>query len=198
MGSRSGGGWQDTGPVDDASDPVLPLVLGRVSNGEFLPAAAGAADIRLGRAVLERATSAADALAMDRRLFLQTAGGMAALLTMINLAACTSQSRPSASPTRKPSGKPGGSYEVPPPEQLPECRAALGSRGEFIVDVHTHHVMPSLPWRRTAPATLRLRPVPVPAARTPAHPLTCREPARCTHRTPLAHHTPGAALSAPP
>src|SRR5260370_21989828 len=106
MGSRSGGGWQDTGPVDDASDPVLPLVLGPVSNGEFLPAAAGAADIRLARAVLERATSAADALAMDRRLFLQTARGVAAPLTKINLPACTSQSRPSATPTRHPTGKP--------------------------------------------------------------------------------------------
>ena len=141
---RSGG---DTGPVERDSDPILPLVLGPVSNGEFLPAAAGAADIRLARAVLERAARAADALAMDRRLFLQTAGGMAALLTTINLAACTSQSRPSASPGRKP----GGSYAVPPPEQLPECKAALSSRGEFIVDVHTHHVMPICPGGRQHP-----------------------------------------------
>ena len=177
------------------SDPVLPLVLGQVSNGEFLPAAAGAADIRLARAVLERATSAADALAMDRRLFLQTAGGMAALLTMINLAACTSQSRPSASPTRKPSGKPGGSYEVPPPEQLPECRAALGSRGEFIVDVHTHHVMPSLPWRRTAPATLRLVLDMVPADCTAANPLTCVDRAAYLHDMFLASDTTVALLS---
>src|ERR1700674_3395847 len=121
------------------------------SNGEFLPLAAAPADVRLARAVLDRAAAAADALAMDRRLFLQTAGGMAALLTTINLAACTSQAHTAARPTT-----PGGSYRTPSPEQLPECRAALGSRGEFIVDVHTHHVMPSLPWRTTAPDTLRL------------------------------------------
>ena len=61
-------------------DIRLPLVLGPVSNGEFMPAAASAADIGLARAVIGRAARAADALGMDRRLFLQTAGGMAALL----------------------------------------------------------------------------------------------------------------------
>ena len=71
-------------------DVRLPLVPGPVSNGEFLPLAAAPADVRLARAVLDRAAAAADALAMDRRLFLQTAGGMAALLTTINLAACSS------------------------------------------------------------------------------------------------------------
>jgi hypothetical protein len=136
-------------------DVRLPLVLGPVSNGEFLPLAAGPADVRLARAVLDRAAAAADALAMDRRLFLQTAGGMAALLTTINLAACTSQAHTSARASARPA-TPGGSYRTPPPEELPGCQEALGSRGEFIVDVHTHHVMPSLPWRTTAPATLRL------------------------------------------
>jgi len=189
---RSGG---DTGPVERDSDPILPLVLGPVSNGEFLPAAAGAADIRLARAVLERAARAADALAMDRRLFLQTAGGMAALLTTINLAACTSQSRPPASPGRKPSRKPGGSYAVPPPEQVPECKAALSSRGEFIVDVHTHHVMPSLPWRTTAPATLRLVLDMVPADCTAANPLTCVDRAAYLHDMFLASDTTLALLS---
>ena len=77
--------WGDTGQmaVDD-DDVRLPLVLGPVSNGEFLPLAAAPADVRLARAVLDRAAAAADALAMDRRLFLQTAGGMAALLATIN------------------------------------------------------------------------------------------------------------------
>ena len=83
---ESGG---DTEQMADDDDVRLPLVLGPVSNGEFLPLAAGPADVRLARAVLDRAAAAADALAMDRRLFLQTAGGMAALLTTINLAACT-------------------------------------------------------------------------------------------------------------
>jgi hypothetical protein len=138
----------------DEDDVRLPLALGPVSNGEFLPLAATPADVRLARAVLDRAASAAEALAMDRRRFLQTAGGMAALLTTINLAACSSPAHTPARSSARPT--PGGSYRTPPPEELPECQAALGSRGEFIVDVHTHHVMPSLPWRTTAPDTLRL------------------------------------------
>ena len=170
----------------------LPLVLGPVSNGEFLPLAATPADVRLARAVLDRAGMAAKALAMDRRLFLQTAGGMAALLTTINLAACTSQSRTSASV--RPA-TPGGSYRTPPPEQLPECQAALGSRGEFIVDVHTHHVMPSLPWRTTAPDTLRLVLDMVPPDCTAANPLTCVDRAAYLHDMFLASDTTVALLS---
>jgi hypothetical protein len=59
-------------------DIRLPLAPGPVSNGEFMPAAASPAEIRPARAVIGRAARAADALGMDRRLFLQTAGGMAA------------------------------------------------------------------------------------------------------------------------
>jgi hypothetical protein len=66
----------------------LPVVLGPVSNGEFLPAAASRSDVRLAEAVLQRAAAAADRLGIDRRRFLQTAGGMAALLGTLNLAAC--------------------------------------------------------------------------------------------------------------
>jgi hypothetical protein len=96
-------------------------VLGPVSNGEFLPPAAAPADVGLARAVLDRAASAADALAIDRRLFLQTAGGMAALLTTINLAACTSQAHTSArslgpaghSRRQVPDAAAGGAARVP-------------------------------------------------------------------------------------
>jgi hypothetical protein len=175
--------------VDD-DDIRLPLVLGPASNGEFLPLAAAPGDVRLARAVLDRAAAAADALAMDRRLFLQTAGGMAALLTTINLAACTSQAHTAARPAT-----PGGSYRTPAPEQLPECRAALGSRGEFIVDVHTHHVMPSLPWRTTAPGTLRLVLDMVPPDCTAANPLTCVDRAAYLHDMFLASDTTVALLS---
>src|SRR5580700_5948298 len=123
----------------------LPVILGPVSNGEFLPAAASPGDVRLAEAVLRRAATAADRLGIDRRRFLQTAGGMAALLGTLNLAACA------GSGNRR-----GGSYSTPPPEDLQGCEHALGSRGEFIFDVHTHHIMPSLPWRTTAPAALKL------------------------------------------
>ncbi len=168
------------------------MVLGPVSNGEFLPLSAGPADVRLARAVLERAAAAAQALAMDRRLFLQTAGGMAALLTTINLAACSSQA--STSTSARPA-TPGGHYRTPPPEQLPECADALGSRGEFIVDVHTHHVMPSLPWRTTAPDTLRLVLDMVPPDCTAANPLTCVDRAAYLHDMFLVSDTTVALLS---
>ena len=191
LGERGG----DTEQMADDDDIRLPLVLGPVSNGEFLPLAAGPADVRLARAVLDRAAAAADALAMDRRLFLQTAGGMAALLTTINLVACTSQARTSARPTTARPTTPGGHYRTPSPEQLPECQEALGSRGEFIVDVHTHHVMPSLPWRTTAPDTLRLVLDMVPPDCTAANPLTCVDRAAYLHDIFLASDTTVALLS---
>lgn len=175
---------------------MLPMVLGPVSNGEFLPAAAGPGHVRLAGAALRRAAAAADALAMDRRLFLQTAGGMAALLATIDLAACSGQPAPGATRQRgKPGRGPGGRYRTPPPEQLPECEAVLGSRGEFIFDVHTHHVMPSLPWRTMAPATLRLVLDMVPPDCAAANPLTCVDRAAYLHDMFLASDTTVALLS---
>src|SRR5215472_16691088 len=103
----------------DADRPRLPLVLGPVSNGEFLPAAAGAGDLRIAEAVLARAAAAADRLRVDRRRFLQSAGGMAALLGALNVAGC-------AGPARRLAGGAhhGGHYRVPPPEHLPACEHA--------------------------------------------------------------------------
>jgi len=170
---------------------ALPLVLGPVSNGEFLPAAAGPGDVQLAEAVLDRAAAAADRLGLDRRRFLQTAGGMAALLGVVNLAACSGPGRRLAG--HSPS--PGGSYHVPPPENLPACEHALRSRGEFIVDVHTHHVMPSLPWRRTAPDTLRLVLDMVPPDCTASNPLTCVDRSAYLHDVFLASDTTVALLS---
>jgi len=182
-------------------EPVrLPLVLGPVSNGEFLPRAAGPADIRLAEAVLSRADVAARRLGVDRRWFLQTTGGMAALLATLNVAACTGGlgRRP---PVRRVAGgrlaspSPGGSYRVPPPEDLGACQHALSGRGEFIVDVHTHHVMPRLPWRHTAPDTLRLVLDMVPADCVSSDPLSCVDRASYLHDVFLASDTTVALLS---
>jgi uncharacterized protein len=162
----------------------LPVVLGPVSNGEFLPAAASPGDVRLAEAVLRRAATAADRLGIDRRHFLQTAGGMAALLGTLNLAACSGQGK-----------RPGGSYSTPPPEDLQGCEHALGSRGEFIFDVHTHHIMPSLPWRSTAPATLKLVMELVPADCTASNRLTCLDRSAYLHDMFLASDTTMALLS---
>ncbi len=167
----------------------LPLVPGPVSNGEFLPARASAGDVQLAEAVLTRAATAADRLGIDRRRFLQTTGGMAALLAAVNVAACSGPARRLAVP------RPGGSYNVPPPEDLPACEHALSSRGEFIVDVHTHHVMPSLPWRTTAPDTLRLVLDMLPPDCTASNPLTCVDRSAYLHDVFLASDTTVALLS---
>lgn len=173
---------------DDRID--LPFVLGPVSNGEFLPAAPTRRDATLAEAVLTRAAVAADRLGIDRRRFLQTAGGMAALLGTLNLAAC---SAPRAS--RHGAARPGGSYRIPPPEDLPACEHALSTRGEFIMDVHTHHVMPSLPWRTTAPATLQLVLDMLPPDCTASNPLTCVDRSAYLHDVFLASDTTVALLS---
>src|SRR5215813_4249256 len=174
---------RDDGPVR------LPLVLGPVTNGEFLPLAASPGDVRLAEEVLARANTAARRIGMDRRRFLQSAGGMAALLGAINAAGCTGTGRRLTSPHR------GGGYRVPTPEQLPACEHALGSRGEFIFDVHTHHVMPHLPWRRTAPDTLRLVLGMVPPDCTASDPLTCVDRGAYLHDLFLASDTTVALLS---
>ncbi len=163
----------------------LPVVLGPVSNGEFVPAPTGSVDVRLAEAVLQRAAAAADRLGIDRRRFLQTAGGMAALLGMINVVACSAGR----------GNRPGGSYQTPPPEDLQGCESDLGSRGEFIMDVHTHHVMPSLPWRTTAPATLRLVMDMLPPDCTASNPLTCLDRSAYLHDVFLASDTTMALLS---
>jgi len=174
----------------DADRPRLPLVLGPVSNGEFLPAAASARDLRLAEEVLARAAAAADRLRVDRRRFLQSAGGMAALLGALNVAGCTGPARHVASGPHR-----GGRYRVPPPEHLPACEHALGSRGEFIFDVHTHHVMPHLPWRTNAPDTLRLVLDMVPPNCAAADPLTCVDRSAYLHDVFLASDTTVALLS---
>jgi uncharacterized protein len=173
---------------DDRID--LPLVLGPVSNGEFLPAGPTRRDADLVSAVLERAATAARRAGVDRRRFLQTAGGMAALLGAVNVAACSAPRT-----VRTGSGRPGGSYRTPPPEDLPACEHALGGHGEFIMDVHTHHVMPSLPWRTTAPATLQLVLGMLPPDCTASNPLTCVDRSAYLHDVFLASDTTVALLS---
>jgi predicted TIM-barrel fold metal-dependent hydrolase len=176
--------------ADDDEGPVhLPLALGPVSNGEFMPAAARLADIELAETVLASADAAARRLGVDRRKFLQTAGGMAALLGAINVAACTGPARRATHP------HPGGSFTVPSPEDLGACQHALSSRGEFILDVHTHHVMPSLPWRRVAPDTLGLVMAMLPPDCTASDPLTCVDRSAYLHDMFLASDTTVALLS---
>ena len=156
----------------------LPFRAGEVSNGEFLPRSQGSRARWIERTTLAQAEIVADRLGMDRRRFLQTTGGMALMLSVVNLAACSGTPDRSASPADtavSPPG-PGGTFQVPPSTDLAACDAALGpsaSDAEFIVDVHTHHVMPHLPWRQNAPATVSMVSRLVPNDCTQADPLLC-------------------------
>ena len=134
--------------------PRLPLRPGPASNGEFVPAARSARDIVVERAALARVAEAADGVGVDRRRFLQTSGAVAAVLATYNLAACSAGSgdaaAPSSSTSRAPATTAGGSFQVPEPEDVEACDRALGTQGEFVFDVHTHHVVPDGPWRENA------------------------------------------------
>ncbi len=92
---------------------------------------------------------------MDRRRFLQTAGGMAAMLSAANLvAACSGggdgAARSTGSTHRTTTSAPGGGFDTPDPTEIEACEEALAGQ-EFIFDVHTHHVVPDGPWRETSP-----------------------------------------------
>ena len=142
---------------------MLPFGAGPASNGEFVPSAPSAHDRDVSDATLAEVEWAAHRAAVDRRVFLRGAGGVAAALTVFNLAACSGGSRRSerasttsrATTTSSPPSTTGGTFSVPTTEDLPACQRALAG-DEFIFDVHTHHVMPHGPWRQTAPDTVGL------------------------------------------
>jgi predicted TIM-barrel fold metal-dependent hydrolase len=138
---------------------------------------------------LALADDAAGRAGMDRRRFLHTAGGVAALLSVFNLAACSSGRHSS-----RPHPTPGGTYTVPPSTDVAACEHALGSQGEFIFDVHTHHVMPSRPWRHNAPDTVRLVQGMLPQC-VAADPFECANRAAYLHDMFLAGDTTVTLLS---
>jgi hypothetical protein len=135
----------------------LPFWPGEASNGEFVPRAPTDRDRWIAHLTLARVMEAADRLRCDRRQLLQSASGMAAMLGIVNLAACSGgDGSPDAAPaarasTSTPPTSAGGTFTVPPPEDVAACHEALGTQGEFIFDIHTHHVVPEGPWRTTAP-----------------------------------------------
>jgi hypothetical protein len=183
-------------------DAPLPFLPGEVSNGEFVPRGPTARDWAIARAALARADDAARRTGMDRRRFLQSAGGMAVMLGTVNLAACVrgDGERPTAAPsntstTPMSTAAPGGSYDVPEPEDAAACEEALGDRGEFIFDVHTHHVMPDGPWRRNAPRIADMIRGLVPAGCVDPDPLECVDRIAYLHDIFLASDTTVALLS---
>jgi len=136
--------------------PWLPLGPEPASNGEFVPAAPTARHLTLRAAALDRAEAEAGRAGIDRRRFLQSSAGVAAVLATYNLAACgrDGQERAGATSTTTTgttaTTAPGGTFVVPEPADVVACEHALGNQGEFIFDVHTHHVVPDGPWRENA------------------------------------------------
>ena len=188
-----------------SDDPPLPFLPGQVSNGEFVPPGVTARDRDVVRLALATAEQAARRRGMDRRRFLQSSGGMAAMLAAVNVvAACagddgtvapaTSRSSSTTAAAGTTTTEPGGSFEVPDPEDVEACEHALGG-AEFIFDVHTHHVMPDGPWRQAAPRIADMIRGLVPAGCVAADPYECVDRISYVHDLFLASDTTVSLLS---
>jgi hypothetical protein len=167
-------------------EPSLPIYPAEASNGEFVPRAATAHESAMGDEILRRVADAADRLRVDRRMLLHSASGIAATLAVFNLAGCSSGESPtaagssttSAPPPSDPltegstSTGPGGTFHAPDATDRAACDEVY--RGdEFIFDIHAHHVVPSGPWRPTAPSiAAMIRPL-VPENCTASDPFEC-------------------------
>jgi predicted TIM-barrel fold metal-dependent hydrolase len=184
--------------TDPDGDVRLPLGVTSGTNGEYVPDPPTPHDLDVEQAALRAADDAARRVGIDRRAFLQTAGGVAVVLATIDLAACSSSGSGRAalsSTVPVPTTGPGGSFTVPPTTDVEACEAELGSRGEFIFDVHTHHVMPQGAWRENAPQIVDLVLGMLPPGCSAADPLECANRAAYLHDLFLASDTTVAMLS---
>ncbi len=185
---------------DPDGDVRLPLAVTPGTNGEYIPDRPSVHDHLVEGAALALSDDTARRLNMDRRTFLQSAGAVAAVLATIDLAACSSSAPRAQAPPTTPapsssttSTRPGGSFAVPPPQEVEACERAL-SGSEFIFDVHTHHVMPDGPWTKNAPDTVQLVLGMVPDCGS-ANRLECASRAAYLHDLFLASDTTVAMLS---
>lgn len=178
--------------------PALPLRPGPSSNGEYLPPPRSAADRALERAAFARAATAADRLGMDRRRFLQSSAGVAAVLATFNAAACSGGDGAAAPTTTRrattTTTDAGGSFEVPEPEEVEACEEALAGE-ELIFDIHTHHVVPDGPWRQNALRIADMILGLVPAGCAEADPYRCLDRTAYLHDMFLASDTTMSLLS---
>jgi predicted TIM-barrel fold metal-dependent hydrolase len=192
--------------VRDSDDQALPLPLppGPVSNGEFLPAPPGVSDRSIESLIRGDIDEASRRLGLDRRIFLQTAGAVAASLAAFGLAGCSTERASRGTSTTPGSGssgstssttKPGGTYTVPPSTDKVACEEALNGTGEFIFDVHTHHVMPAGPWTHYAPETVGLVLGMLPSGCSDNPALDCVDRANYLHDMFLASDTTMAMLT---
>jgi hypothetical protein len=129
---------------------------------------------------------------MDRRRFLQGAGAVAVSLAAFELAGCASPAATHPSAVRHGQG---GTFTTPSPEDTAACQSALSSSGEFIFDVHTHHVIPNGPWVQNAPETVGLVLEMLPAGCTDNPRLDCVDRSTYLHDLFLASDTTVAMLT---
>ena len=134
------------------TDPEFPLLLpftpGQASNGEFVPRARTREHLEAEALALEMAEQIAWKRGIDRRRFLQGAGGIAVTLAAINLVGCDGGDKKSL----PPGVTAGGAYDVPT-DADPDAVCEKLAGDEFIFDVQTHHVDPKGPWVKESPAT---------------------------------------------
>jgi uncharacterized protein len=166
-----------------------------VSNGEFIPSAPSARDRATNDLIHSMTDDAVRRLGTDRRHFLMGAGAVAASLAAFELTGCAGPTAAFRPPTKSTHPGPGGTFGVPPPTDTEACQAALGSQGEFIVDVHTHHVIPSGAWTQNAPETVNLVLSMLPAGCTDSPQLDCVDRATYLHDVFLASDTTVAMLT---
>lgn len=201
------GDWRRKLEQEPDSPPRLPLEPGPASNGEFLPALPSPHERALRKAALARADEAARRIGMDRRRFLQTSGGVAAVLATYNLAACAGGGGQGAAPSSTgttlgaattattAATAPGGTFTVPPPDDIEACDAVFGPQGETVVDVHTHHVVPDGPWRQNATRIADMITGLAPSYCTEDDPLRCLDRTAYLYDMFLASDTAVALLS---
>ena len=157
--------WRRARDREPDRRPALPVWPTTLSNGEFLPPPTTARQAAMTRMMLEALADTASRRGVDRRRFLATSGAMAASLAVLNSCASgdealppsttsgtstTTSSTTTSTTTTTTLVDPGGEYVVPDPEDEEACAIELGDRGEFIFDIHTHHVMPDGVWRDNA------------------------------------------------
>ena len=117
--------------MTDEQEPTLPIELGPISNGEYLPYPSTPVTREAMRRLRALTDDTAPRLNMSRREFLRSSCGTAAALFV--LAACHSESK-------KARGQaPGGTFTVPrtATTDTAHAREVLGG-DEFVFDVQTH------------------------------------------------------------
>ncbi len=139
----------------DQEDQTLPLPAGPVSNGEFVPASPDSRALATNELIRSVVDDTAKRLGSTAAAFCRAPGpwphrwrhsswpGARDLRLQHDHRRTTNRGR-------------GGTYLTPSPLDTAGCQQALMSKGEFIVDAHTHHVIPAGPWTQNAPETVGL------------------------------------------